>query len=289
MDMYCLCNVPVRRLHGNDISTGQALKGEEDMTVKMPELDRLTLNGSLNFQEDDFDQLSIVTETVATFSEWNSDNSFEDLEEEDEAPQIETVARRQQLVENTAFQNYLLLLQQPIDQENRLDPYSFQNDPQWGPGEERPRPLPDPKGRLQDLSWCKCRKCNLMTSVVESICCTEYAQVNSFCEEYECATLHPDFTTCILTKRCLKINMVFVNGITERQLHKDENRQYRWTAYKAFTVMIYGFLGGKNRVPIPSCVINKIRKTFPDVDATYTGFQWFSDYNVNSAPFAQNF
>jgi len=35
----------------------------------------------------------------------------------------------------------------------------------------------------------------------------------------------------------------------------------------------WGKLGKGSRMPLPSCVIMKIRKTFPDPDGKYVGYQ----------------
>ena len=48
---------------------------------------------------------------------------------------------------------------------------------------------------------------------------------------------------------------------------------YRLLAYKNFTEWVYGRLGKGVRKVIPSCAVNLIRKTFPEGDGQYSGFQ----------------
>lgn len=113
-----------------------------------------------------------------------------------------------------------------IDAENRLDPWCFQNDPQWGPNEECPRPTPDHEGRLQNRNWCRCNNCQLMTSVFESICCYECGQINAFRQDLNCVILHPEIERSILTATNLEVNIIVHNEISERQLRRDQNRYY---------------------------------------------------------------
>ena len=42
--------------------------------------------------------------------------------------------------------------------------------------------------------------------------------------------------------------------------------------YKMFTYQKHGHLGKGNRIPIPSCVVKKIRKSYPDPLEVYIGF-----------------
>ena len=48
-------------------------------------------------------------------------------------------------------------------------------------------------------------------------------------------------------------------------------RRFRYTSYRQFVMWIWGRLGAEVRVPIPSCAVNRIRRSFPS-EADYTGF-----------------
>ncbi|KAK7499880.1 hypothetical protein BaRGS_00008971 [Batillaria attramentaria] len=57
------------------------------------------------------------------------------------------------------------------------------------------------------------------------------------------------------------------------------NRQYRLAAYRQFVCwMLKGErLGKGKRIPIPSCVIERVRLEFPESDRSkYTGFKYAS-------------
>ncbi len=51
------------------------------------------------------------------------------------------------------------------------------------------------------------------------------------------------------------------------------NRQARHTAYRCFILWQYNRLGAGVRRVIPSCVVLKIRSTYPDPFNQYTGFR----------------
>ena len=52
-----------------------------------------------------------------------------------------------------------------------------------------------------------------------------------------------------------------------------EQRQFRHLAYRQFVLWQPGLLGVERRVVIASCCVWKIRDTFPDPRAHYTGFR----------------
>jgi hypothetical protein len=54
------------------------------------------------------------------------------------------------------------------------------------------------------------------------------------------------------------------------------NSKMRKYLYKAFTYLKYGHLGRGNRIPVPPCVVRKIRDMFPDPEDNYVGFH--ADY-----------
>jgi hypothetical protein len=58
----------------------------------------------------------------------------------------------------------------------------------------------------------------------------------------------------------------------DRNHPKPEN--YRFIAYRNIFFLIYGRTRAKmSRMPLPSCIVEKIRSTFPDPHHHYTGFQ----------------
>ena len=55
------------------------------------------------------------------------------------------------------------------------------------------------------------------------------------------------------------------------------NSKMRKALYKTFTYLKFGHLGRGNRIPIPSCVVSKIREMYPDPDGNYMGFHEADD------------
>jgi hypothetical protein len=50
------------------------------------------------------------------------------------------------------------------------------------------------------------------------------------------------------------------------------NKQCRFAAYQMYTHTKLGYLGKGNRVPLPLCVSDAVRKNFPDPNHSYVGF-----------------
>ena len=51
-----------------------------------------------------------------------------------------------------------------------------------------------------------------------------------------------------------------------------DNARVRKTSYKMFIREKYGHLGKGNRIPVPNCVVIKIREAFPDPEDKHMGF-----------------
>ena len=49
---------------------------------------------------------------------------------------------------------------------------------------------------------------------------------------------------------------------------------YRYVAYRQYTYWIHKKLGRKIRIAIPSCVVKKIRESFPSESGSYRGFEY---------------
>ena len=62
-------------------------------------------------------------------------------------------------------------------------------------------------------------------------------------------------------------------------VHSQCFRSFRWATYKQFTWLVHGKLGRWNRVRIPTCVVNRIRETFPrhDTDPEYENYHSLDD------------
>ncbi|XP_068133217.1 uncharacterized protein [Hyperolius riggenbachi] len=134
-----------------------------------------------------------------------------------------------------------------------------------------------------DFDWCECGgNCMAMPTLHESLCCN---QVEAICEKFDentsCVTQLPYFIGTFVNTESVENFYRFhpdVNGHPDDRLY---NRQLRKTAYRTFTVWIYGYLGKGRRKAIPACVVKKIKEQFPDPEHLYTGFMFPHDYDAS--------
>ncbi|XP_069108912.1 uncharacterized protein [Argopecten irradians] len=123
---------------------------------------------------------------------------------------------------------------------------------------------------------CQCRRCHIMTTLPECVCCDELMRVQETRDEIDgiaCITEHPGFRTV-----CLDVFVLRTAYEGYKQYHNgnipDSPKRYRYTAYRQLVRWCWGFLGKNVRVPLPSCAVNLIRSTFPADDDVYTGFNY---------------
>lgn len=138
--------------------------------------------------------------------------------------------------------------------------------------------------RRDNASWCICTKCDVMDSEVECICCNEIGSIaDKLNQNNLCVTEHDDFQSVCLTKAVLETSWAFLQHSKGNNTARDlQNRQYRFIAYKMFTLWAHGKLGKKNRTPVPSCAVRRIRQEFPDGE--YTGFLYADDVYAEVMP-----
>lgn len=125
-----------------------------------------------------------------------------------------------------------------------------------------PRPAEPPV-----LRWCICDNCVQMPSILENKCCGQVPE--------NCISLLRHFKHYCLDAGYLRIHRQYREEITVLgQLREpgDDNREFRYAAYRHYIFWQYGSLGGGNRKVIPSCCVFKIRETFPDPHGQYRGY-----------------
>uniref|UniRef100_A0A8C5Q8W9 P2X purinoreceptor 7 intracellular domain-containing protein n=1 Tax=Leptobrachium leishanense TaxID=445787 RepID=A0A8C5Q8W9_9ANUR len=120
-----------------------------------------------------------------------------------------------------------------------LDP--LLTDPRCDPREVQQAAVEEEE-RLSNTDWCICGKCVQMPTTEES-----------FGEDTKCICEDPYVQESLVDR--------------EITIH-----DFRKTAYRAFTMWVYGYLGPRRRRPIPACVVKHIREAFPSPDNTYMGF-----------------
>ncbi|XP_041420487.1 P2X purinoceptor 7-like isoform X2 [Xenopus laevis] len=136
------------------------------------------------------------------------------------------------------------------------DPTCFGNEPVRDTPSVRDRPSgrhhQTADNRIGTTEWCRCGNCVPMKTVEESSCCMEVSSVENKYLQHGCI--------CHSRKFYL--------------------RKLRQTSYRSFIAWIYGYLGPKKRVPIPACVVQKVRSSYPDPKGRYRGFLQAFDYNA---------
>ena len=90
-----------------------------------------------------------------------------------------------------------------------------------------------------------------------------------------CVSRLPHFSQYCLEEGFLRIHRQYREELTvlgQVRGPGDDNREYRYAAYRHFIFWQHGSLGQGNRVVIPSCCVWSIRDKFPDPTGHYTGF-----------------
>ena len=116
-------------------------------------------------------------------------------------------------------------------------------------------------------SWCVCQRCREMPTLLEKKCCMQ--------QPASCVSLLPQFDMYVMQEGHLRIARRIWNDVraaVDVQDPGEDNRQFRFEAYRQFIVWRYGTLGAQNRIVIPSCAVWKIRSAWPDPQGHYVGF-----------------
>ena len=100
-------------------------------------------------------------------------------------------------------------------------------------------------------SWCVCGECQEMATMVENVCCG--------CTE-TCLSKWAEFEMLILEPMVLRVANGYRNdfyGIDENEHLEDDNKNFRFGAYRQLIMWRSGYLGAGNRShPKLLCVEN---------------------------------
>ncbi len=122
--------------------------------------------------------------------------------------------------------------------------------------------------------WYSCENCIEMENYFECECCRGNAKqiIGKRFGVERCISRTEAFRDV-----CLNINVLEAAIGAWRTFTDDpmeiNNRSYRFIAYRQYISWIFGWLGKDVRKVIPSCVVQKIRTTFPAEDCVYIPFQ----------------
>ncbi|KAE8593616.1 hypothetical protein XENTR_v10019224 [Xenopus tropicalis] len=164
-----------------------------------------------------------------------------------------------------------------MQSQGHIDPTCFGNEPVRDKPTVR-RQSSRTENRVGTNTWCTCGNCMPMKTEEESYCCMElsnkkYLQDGCICHSRK-------FRRQCLKKTHLEFLLTFWNLQGPTNEISCKNRKLRQTAYRSFIAWIYGYLGRNNRKPIPACVVQKVRNTFPDPEGRYRGFLRPFDFNA---------
>ncbi|XP_070570981.1 P2X purinoceptor 7-like [Ptychodera flava] len=128
--------------------------------------------------------------------------------------------------------------------------------------------------RLTNTDWCKCGNCGIMSTLQECICCAELSLPESRLGDECCISSNESFQTVCLNQDVLDITLIRLHDVRRDNIvYPHDNRTYRWAAYTQFIYWSYGRLGKGNRRVVPSCVVQHIRRKYPEPSGIYVGFK----------------
>ncbi len=117
------------------------------------------------------------------------------------------------------------------------------------------------------VPWCKCGNCREMSTDLGRKCCGQGPNY--------CISQLPQFSLYCLEDGYLRLHRQYRNDvlvISESREPGDDNREFRYAAYRQYIFWQHGALGQGNRLVIPSCCVWWIRDKYPDPQGQYTGF-----------------
>ena len=123
-----------------------------------------------------------------------------------------------------------------------------------------------PAAGTPGVPWCSCDNCRDMPTDREKVCCGHD----------HCSSALGHFLQICLDEAYLRVHRQYwgdVTGLGNIREPGDDNREFRYAAYRHYIFWQYGSLGQGNRRVIPSCCVCKIRDKFPDPHGQYAGFQ----------------
>lgn len=131
-----------------------------------------------------------------------------------------------------------------------------------------------------DATRGRCNNCIVMDDDMQSKCCQEDDMVSSTRGDDDCVAMKASFERAVLNEEMIlmyrhDILLHSKNDLEKKRAKDDSNINKRFLAYKTYIKWINAGhkIGYKNRVVIPSCVVNAIRQTWPEENDMYIGFK----------------
>lgn len=135
-----------------------------------------------------------------------------------------------------------------------------------------------------NLEWCKCGNCTQMPTLIQlKCCCDETVDLTNFQDEKfqqkaACVTESTVLRDHVLHKVTVELgwfsSQQYRGGTGDELLFSNmTNINYRFFAYRSYINFVHGYLGKRQRRVIPACVVNYIRRLWPDPSGEYVGFR----------------
>ncbi|XP_063080273.1 P2X purinoceptor 7-like [Engraulis encrasicolus] len=158
-----------------------------------------------------------------------------------------------------------------------IQPYAFEPETETESEEEISEEEAGGRRKMDVSEWCTCGHCCTMETEAENICCREVTVVLNRMQQLEspvhCMTDHPGLHPVCLSIYALQNAL----NLYQRDFGDIPIRGYgnrcRFLAYRFFVSWCWGYLGRTVRVVIPSCVVQRVRRKFPDGTGQYVGFR----------------
>lgn len=142
----------------------------------------------------------------------------------------------------------------------------------------------------EGLPQCKCGNCINMPLAIEQKCCCKEDLRSTHLEGFipntgDCVLSSPTIQHVLskLSIQCAWLMQRKYQGFKDEALSFNNmtNREYRYHAYRSYTLYMNAILGKYNRKVVPACVVAHIRQTWPADDGNYVGF---IDVDENGTP-----
>ena len=136
----------------------------------------------------------------------------------------------------------------------------------------------EPRIPQTNEKWCTCEKCADELDVPQRLCCQSTTQIigKKFLDK-KCISETDAFEDVCLNRNVLEAALGTWKEFTDEEMDTS-NKSFRLIAYRQYISWIFGWLGKDVRKVIPSCVVQKIRLTFPAPDNVYKGYKHSSIY-----------
>ena len=122
-----------------------------------------------------------------------------------------------------------------------------------------------------EVETCLCQNCTEMGVESYKLCCAR--AIGTDLEGKACITNTDAFLTVCTNKVVLRTALGAWHHLNGENMQIC-NKSYRFIAYKQYILWQYGKLSKGERKKIPTCVLAKIRQTFPAHDGVYVPFSY---------------